>query len=299
MQKQTATFHDNDFFMAYLVDLPLRNQKDTMERPFFALDKNKRQQEIDYTSADGKVWVNVSANAKYGMATIYDADILIWCASQYMELINQGAERIPQTIRCHPYDLLKAIGRNPRGKRGYELLRAALNRLSATVVRTNIRAENFQRTATFHWLDSWTEVLDKKTGKSQGIAITPPRWFYKGVLMQGGVLAVHKDYFQLTGGYERWLYSIARKHAGMQGNGCFMGLPTLYKKAGVTRLYRKFKADMKKIVERDELPEYHFEWVTDTESGEPTVFMIRRSKLHHTDPNFKWEQPRKRIAPKY
>ncbi len=287
-----------DLFIAYLTDLPLRDQKDTMERPFFALDKNGRQQAIEYTSPDGKTWVRVSANPDYGMATIYDADILIWCASQYMELFNRGVEHIPQTIQFHAYDLLKAIGRNPKGKRGYELLRAGLDRLRATTVKTNIRAGGLKKTATFGWLDSWHEIIDERTGKSKGMIITPPRWFYEGVLEKGGVLSIHTDYFQLTGGFERWLYKVARKHAGKQENGCFMALPTLYEKSGSTNPYRRFKFEIKKIVERDDLPEYHLEWITNTENGQPTLFMVRRSKLHHTDPAFKWEGTRERHAPK-
>ena len=298
MLKQPKHIQHDDLFIACLSDLPLRDQKDAMERPFFALDKNGRQQEIEYTSPDGKTWVNVSANPKYGMATIYDADILIWCASQYMELINQGMECIPQTIRFQPYDLLRAIGRNTSG-RDYERLRAALERLKATTVKTNIRAGGRRKTTMFGWLDSWTEIVDKETGQSKGMTITPPRWFYEGVLMKGGVLAIHRDYFQLTGGYERWLYKVVRKHAGQQENGCFMAMQTLHQKSGTTREYRKFKADLKRIAARNELPEYHLEWIADTEGGEPTLFMIRRSRLHHTDPGFKWEQVRKRHAPKF
>ena len=298
MLKQPRHSQQADLFIAYLVDLPLRDQKDTMERPFFALDKNGRQQEIDYTSPDGKTWVNVSANPKYGMATIYDADILIWCASQYMELVNRGEKHIPQTIQFHPYDLLKSIGKNPKGKTQYERLRAALDRLKFTGVKTSIRAAGMKKNASFGWLDNWTELIDEKTGKSKGMTITPPKWFYEGVLMKGGVLSIHQDYFQLTGGFERWLYKVARKHAGMQDNGFFIALPTLYEKSGIVSPYKVFKNRIKKIAERDELPDYHLEWITDTESGQPTLFMVRRSKLHYSDPAFKWDQPRKRNAPK-
>ncbi|MBF0336091.1 MAG: replication initiator protein A, partial [Alphaproteobacteria bacterium] len=51
-----------------------------MERPFFSLAKRKRVKPIDYRSPDGSVWVRVEPHQTYGMATIYDADILIWAA---------------------------------------------------------------------------------------------------------------------------------------------------------------------------------------------------------------------------
>jgi plasmid replication initiation protein len=62
-----------------------------MERPFFSLAKRKRLKPIDYVSPDGKIWVKVAGHQDYGMATIWDADILIWAASALMELREKGA----------------------------------------------------------------------------------------------------------------------------------------------------------------------------------------------------------------
>jgi plasmid replication initiation protein len=127
--------------------------------------------------------------------------------------------------------------------------------------------------------------------------LTVPDWVYKGILQHSGVLAIHEDYFQLTGGLERWLYRVARKHAGMQENGFFISLLTLYEKSGSESPYRRFKHELRKIIERDELPEYHLAWISETVSGEPTVHMIRRSKLDPTDPAFKFERKKERLAP--
>src|SRR3546814_2023484 len=65
-----------ELFLPYIADMPLRDQREMMERPFFSLAKTKRVKPIDYTSPDGKAWVHVSANPDYGMATIWDADLL-------------------------------------------------------------------------------------------------------------------------------------------------------------------------------------------------------------------------------
>jgi plasmid replication initiation protein len=48
------------------------------------------------------------------------------------------------------------------------------------------------------------------------MTITLPDWLYDGVVQKGGVLTIHEDYFLLTGGIGRWLYRVARKHAGTQ-----------------------------------------------------------------------------------
>jgi Replication initiator protein A len=36
-------------------------------------------------------------------------------------------------------------------------------------------------------------------------------WLYRAIIRQRDLLAVHPDYFRLTGGIERWLYRLARK----------------------------------------------------------------------------------------
>ena len=95
-------------------------------------------------------------------------------------------------------------------------LRAALERLTHTAVRTNIRAQGKKKFASFHWLESWTETIDEATGEPTGMTITLPDWLYRGVVERGGVLTIHEDYFLLTGGIERWLYRVVRKHAGSQ-----------------------------------------------------------------------------------
>ncbi len=140
-----------------------------MERPFFSLAKSRRVKPIDYQSPDGRLWVHVSGNPDYGMATIWDADILIYCASVLADMARRGINDVPRKLHLMPYDLLRAIGRPTTG-RAYELLGQALDRLVSTTVKTNIRAEN-RREATFSWLDGWTQLVDEKTERSRGMTI--------------------------------------------------------------------------------------------------------------------------------
>ena len=266
-----------DMFLAYLADMPLRDQREMMERPFFSLAKSKRVKPIDYKSPDGKLWVHVSANPDYGMATIWDADILIYCASVLADMARRGRNDIPRTLHLMPYDLLRAIGRPTTG-RAYELLGQALDRLVATTIKTNIRAEN-RREATFSWLDGWTQLVDEKTERSRGMTIELSNWFYEGVLMTGGVLSIDRAYFDLTGGRERWLYKVARKHAGGAGEAGFaISMPTLFEKSGAEGQYRRFKFEIAKIVERDELPGYTLALETPTGKREPSLRMCRRAE---------------------
>ncbi|UYY79441.1 replication initiator protein A [Sphingomonas sp. R1] len=265
-----------DLFLPYLADMPLRDQREMMERPFFSLAKTKRAKPIDYRSPDGKLWVHVSANPDYGMATIWDADILIYCASVLADMARRGRNDIPRKLHLMPYDLLRAIGRPTTG-RAYELLGQALDRLVATTIKTNIRAEN-RREATFSWLDGWTQLVDERTERSRGMTIELSSWFYEGVLMNGGVLSIDRAYFDLTGGRERWLYKVARKHAGGAGEAGFaISMPTLFEKSGAEGQYRRFKFEIAKIAERDELPGYTLALETPAGKREPSLRMRRRA----------------------
>lgn len=265
-----------DLFLPYLADMPLRDQREMMERPFFSLAKNKRIKPIDYRSPDGKLWVHVSANADYGMATIWDADILIYCASVLADMARRGVNDVPRKLHLMPYDLLRAIGRPTTG-RAYELLGQALDRLVATTIKTNIRAEN-RREATFSWLDGWTQLVDEKTERSRGMTIELSNWFWEGVMMTGGVLSIDRAYFDLTGGRERWLYRVARKHAGGAGEvGFAISMPTLFEKSGAEGQYRRFKFEIAKIAERNELPGYTLTLEQPADKREPLLRMRKRA----------------------
>lgn len=273
LKKDTRDDNQVDLFLPQLTALPLRDQRETMERPFFSLSKRKRLKPIDYVSPDRKVTVHVSANSEYGLATIYDLDILIYCASVLIEYKRQGKNDIPQTLNVVPYDMLSTLKRDVGG-RAYELLGNALDRLQSTTVKTNIRSGDAVET-TFSWIDSHSQLKDRN-GQVRGMRITLAKWFYDGVLMEGGVLAIDPAYFSLTGGRERWLYRVARKHAGGAGSDGFsISMPTLYEKSGAEGDYRRFKFEMTKIVREDGLPGYSLELIQ-RDDAEPMLKMTKR-----------------------
>ncbi|MBV9994953.1 MAG: replication initiator protein A [Caulobacteraceae bacterium] len=266
-----------DLFLPYLADLDLRDQREMMERPFFSLSKSKRLKPIDYTSPDGKTWVHVSANPNYGMATIWDADVLIYCASVLNDMKERRANEIPRVLRVMPYDILRSIGR-PVSGRSYALLGAALDRLQSTTIKTNIRAEH-RREATFSWLDSWSQIVDERTERSRGVSLALSNWLYEGVLMAGGVLSIDRAYFDITGGRERWLYRVARKHAGGAGEAGFsIALPTLFDKSGAEGQYRRFKFEIAAIVRENALPGYDLALAQAATSSEPLLHIVRRAE---------------------
>ncbi|OYW27369.1 MAG: plasmid replication initiator protein, partial [Caulobacter sp. 12-67-6] len=238
-----------DFFIPLMHDVPLKDQRETMERPFFSLQKRKRLKPIEYESPNNDVWVKVEAMPAYGMATIWDADILVWAAAVLNHMKVQGVNDLPRTLKTTTYDLLRAIKRDTSG-RGYQELQAALQRLETTSIRTSIRAPKRRTEAQFGWLDGWTLEVDPESGQPRGMTITLSNWVYEGIVNERSLLTMHTDYFLLTGGLERALYRIARKHAGNQRDGWTCRIEVLYEKTGSDSQPKEFNRMLRKVVER-------------------------------------------------
>jgi plasmid replication initiation protein len=263
-----------DLFIPLMRDLPLKDQRETMERPFFSLQKRKRLKPIEYQSADGEVRVKVEAVPAYGMATIWDGDILIWAASALNRLKAEGRNDLPRELKTTAYDLLRSIQRDTGGK-GYVELKAALDRLATTTIFTSIRAKR-GRDSRFSWLDSWQVEVDPITDRPIALKITLSNWVYEGIINEKSVLTMHPDYFQLSGGLERALYRIARKHAGDQEQGWTCRVSLLHEKSGSDSAPKEFGRMLRKIVENNDLPEYDLAFTT---AGDNTaaVHFIRRT----------------------
>ncbi len=259
-------------------DISLRDYQETMQRPFFSLAKKKRLKPIEYTSPDKSVRVHVSANPEYGMATIWDADIMIYLASHLNELRERGDNDLSPTIRLQPGDLLRRICWGVSG-RAYERLIAALDRLQATTIKTNIRANSKTRETTFSWIDSYTHLVDEKTQRSLGMEITLSRWFFDGVMDKRNVLAISPLYFEITSGLGKWLYRASRKHAGGNGaEGFTIGFETLHQKSGSESSLPSFKNKILELARANNLPEIHLEAI-DAESPRPKLKMVMRKFL--------------------
>lgn len=189
-----------DPFVVATGDAPPRDQRDLMERPFFSLAKTPRTKPILYKAAD--IEVQVFGMPEHGMATIWDADVLIWAASQIVAAENDGLTT-SRFVRFTPYHLLRAIGR-PTGNHQYRLLKAALARLQSTVIATTIRNGPHWRRRQFSWINEWEEMTTR-AGRVEGMEFVLPEWFYNSVIDRSLVLTIDPAYFRLTGGIERWL----------------------------------------------------------------------------------------------
>ncbi|MFH8651683.1 replication initiator protein A [Sphingomonas paucimobilis] len=255
-------------------DLPLKDQRETMERPFFSLQKRKRVKPIEYSSPNGETWVKIEAIPAYGMATIWDADILIWAASTLNRMREQGVNDLPRTLKTTSYDLLRAIKRDTSG-RAYQELQAALQRLQTTSISTSIRAPKRRTKAGFNWLDKWTLEVDPDTDQPRGMTITLSDWVYEGIMGERSLLTMHQDYFLLTGGLERALYRIARKHAGNQKGGWTCRVEVLRDKTGSDSKPKEFNRMLRKVVEADQLPDYAMQMAATADGSPAVLFRLR------------------------
>ena len=258
-------------FVVATGDAAPRDQRDLMERPFFSLAKTPRTKPIFYKAAD--VEVQVLAMPEHGMATIWDADVLIWAASQIVAAENDGL-RTSRFFRFTPYHLLRAIGR-PTGNRQYVLLKAALARLQSTVIATTIRNGPHWRRRQFSWINEWEEMTTR-AGRVEGMEFVLPEWFYNSVVDRSLVLTIDPAYFRLTGGIERWLYRVARKHAGHQQHGWLFEVAHLHEKSGSLARLSDFALDLRRIAARQPLPGYRLDiW----REGRREMMQIRPSGL--------------------
>lgn len=240
-----------ELFRALPGDLAPRDAQDLMAYPFFSLAKSHRTAPIDFRS--GNVAIRVEAVPDHGMATIWDADILIWAASQIVEARDAGL-RTSRLMAATPYEILTFIGRGT-SLRDYQRLKAALDRLQSTTVATSLRQPAERRMHRFSWINEWTERSDGH-GRSGGIELIVPDWFYRAVLDDALVLTIDRAYFKLTGGLERWLYRLVRKHGGRQRFGWRFDFHHLHLKSGSLSPFKRFAFELRDIIRRQPLPGY-------------------------------------------
>jgi hypothetical protein len=87
-RRQTSEREQLDLFRALPGDLAAGDAQHLMAYPLFSLAKAKRVIPIDFRA--GTIGIRVETVPEHGMATIWDADVLIWAASQIVEARDAG-----------------------------------------------------------------------------------------------------------------------------------------------------------------------------------------------------------------
>jgi plasmid replication initiation protein len=269
-RKSRSERHQLELFRALPGDLAPRDAQDLMAYPFFSLAKSKRIVPIDFRA--GAISIRVEAVPEHGMATIWDADVLIWAASQIVEARDAGL-KTSRLMAATPYEILTFVGRGTSA-RDYDRLKAGLDRLQATSVLTSIRQPAERRRHRFSWINEWKETADAN-GRPLGLELILPDWFYAGVLDDALVLTIDRTYFGLTGGLERWLYRLVRKHGGRQQGGWSFDFLHLHAKSGSLSPLKHFAFDLREIVRRQTLSGYELVITRDRSGVERLNFAPR------------------------
>lgn len=272
MDRQQCQGEPMEIFVALPGQLAARDLQDLMAYPWFSLAKSKRVAPIQYQSAHFSL--RVEGTHEHGIATIWDADVLIWAASQIVEARDAGLPT-SRLLAATPHEILRFIRRGT-SVRDYDRLKAAFDRLQATTVATSIRQAAARRLHRFSWINEWKERSTPE-GKPIGLELILPDWFYAGVSDANLVLTIDPAYFSLTGGIERWLYKLVRKHAGHQRDGWRFQMRHLHIKSGSVARFSDFALDVRRIVARQSLPGYELRVIQQARKGEVLLFRPRKA----------------------
>ncbi len=236
-------------------DMALRDAQDLMAYPFFSLAKSRRTAPIRFEA--GGVALTVEGVPEHGIATIWDADVLIWAASQIVQAKKEGIAP-SRLMVATPYEILRFAQRGT-GRSDYLALRAALDRLQSTTVATTLRQRERPngalRVHRFSWINEWKEYI-RPDGRSDGIELILADWFFSGVMDEALVLTLDPTYFRLSGGIERRLYRLVRKHGGRQASGWRFDMRHLYLKSGSLQRPSDFAIQVRQLARRQALPGY-------------------------------------------
>jgi plasmid replication initiation protein len=243
--------HPNlDFFVADFSYWAIKDDMASMEHPMFSLSKKKDFAIRRYTH--NGVSIVIEPSREYGMPTIWDKDILIFCCSQLVEGMRHGRDP-KREIVFGVYDFLVSTNRST-GKKGYDAIVEALQRLGGVRLTTNIETGGEIEDRGFTLIGEWEASFEEYNDRIRHVMIELPRWLYRAVTSHE-LLTLHKNYFRLGKGIDRRLYELCRKHCGHQPK-WEISLPLLYKKSGARDAIRNFRLAVKHLAELNYLPEY-------------------------------------------
>jgi plasmid replication initiation protein len=251
-----------DFFIADILEWALKDDRHSMEHPMFALSKIPDLRERRYEHNGNSITITPSVK---GLATIWDKDIVIYAVSQLVAAMNAGRQDLSPTIRLRAYDLLVNTNRHTGGG-DYDQLQKAFERLVGTRITTDIRTNGVRQREGFGLIDSW-KIIEKHPANDRMVAVQLrlSDWLYNAVLGHE-VLTLSREYFRLSGGLERRLYELARKHCGHQATWT-IGVDLLHKKTGSMATLRKFRELLKRAADNDALPDYRIRYNTESEQA--------------------------------
>jgi plasmid replication initiation protein len=268
--------HPNrDFFLCDMFDYALKDDGVSMEAPIFSLSTKADTSIWHWESKDSLRAITVTPSVK-GRATQFDKDLLIYVVSQMTEALNR--ERLDaqtRVVRFRVYDYLVSTNK-PTGGKEYQRLQDALERLTGTRIKTNIKTGGVRVKEMFGLIESAT-IVEKALDDESMIAVevTLSKWLFNAVQAHE-VLTINPDYFRLRKPIERRLYELARKHCGDQAR-FVIGVELLQDKCGSQSSLKEFRRALREVIEADTLPDYKL--AIDNDKSQVVICMRDAKKL--------------------
>ena len=246
-----------DFFILDIADVVPKDDTASMEHPLFSLATKPDMRHLVYQNGENRLEI---APSGLGLPTIKDKDILIFCISQLMNMKNRG-EKIGKRVRFSARELSIATNR-PIGGNHYKRLEQAFKRLQGTQFTTTIRTGNKREVRIFSLVDQAGFVMrEEGTWRLDYCEVVLSDWFMRAI-EANEVVTISNDYFRLRRPLERRLYEIGRKHCGGQPK-WQIGLAKLQEKTGSNAPLKKFRLNIRQIIEDDHTPFYRMELTTE------------------------------------
>lgn len=259
-----------DFFVLDIADVVPKDDTASMEHPIFSLATKPDHRHLTYQNGDQKMKIVPSGN---GLPTIFDKDILIFCVSQLMHMKNKG-KPIGKTVRFSARELMVSTNRKTGGIE-YKRLEDAFVRLAGTQFVTNIRTGGKAQTRVFSLIESGSGFVFKDDDRMRldYCEVILSDWFMQAI-EANEVVSISNDYFRLRRPLERRIYEIARKHCGNQKR-WHIGLENLQAKTGSNAPLKRFRLNLRQIIEEGNTPFYSIELMDD----DLVIFRPRKVKI--------------------
>ena len=250
-------YPQKDFFILDISDVVPKDDTASMEHPMFSLATKPDMRHLLYKSGENSLEIIPSG---LGLPSIKDKDILIFCISQLMHRKNRG-EEIGKRVRFSARELMMATNRNTDG-REYKRVEKAFQRLQGTQFKTSIRTGDKKEVRIFSLIDEGGYVMrEEGEWRLDYCEVVLSDWFMRAI-EANEVVSISEDYFRLRRPLERRIYEIARKHCGSQKR-WHINLQKLQDKTGSNAPLKKFRLNIRQIIEGDHLPFYRLELTSD------------------------------------
>ncbi|WP_298865382.1 replication initiator protein A [uncultured Sulfitobacter sp.] len=258
-----------DFFILDISDVVPKDDTASMEHPMFSLATKPDMRHLLYKSGENSLEIIPSS---LGLPSIKDKDILIFCISQLMHRKNRG-EKIGKRVRFSARELMMATNRNTDG-REYKRVEKAFQRLQGTQFKTSIRTGSKKEVRIFSLIDEGGYVMrEEGEWRLDYCEVVLSDWFMRAI-EANEVVSISEDYFRLRRPLERRIYEIARKHCGNQKR-WHIKLANLQDKTGSNAPLKKFRLNIRQIIENDHLPFYQLELTAD----DLVIFRPRQNRI--------------------